>query len=138
MKKIVLLLTLLLPLSIVVFGQIDDEDAQMFGSSRSVPAYNNYDFGTITANVVQHQFVIKNSTPSPMTIVNINAPQGVGIVLVDKIIKAKSIGKFIVTINKNLIKTKGDFDKKIIVNVEQETALGKTTKELIYTIKGNL
>lgn len=138
MKKIVLLLSIFITLSLVSFGQIDDDDAQMFGSSRPVPNYNEYDFGTISSNSVQHQFVIKNSSPASMTVVNIDAPQGVGVVLVDKIISPKSVGKFIVTINKNLIQIKGDFNQKIVITVEQDSALGKISKEIEYTIKGNL
>lgn len=138
MKKIVLLLALLIPLGFVSFGQIDDDDAQMFGSSRSVSNYNEYDFGTITSNSVQHQFVIKNNTLASMTVVGVDAPQGIVVVLVDKVISPKSVGKFIVTINKNLSLTKGNFEQKIVITVEQASALGNTTKEIEYFIKGSL
>ena len=137
MKKIIVLLALFLPLSIISFGQIDDEDAQLFGSSRSISAYNVFDFGNITSKVVQHKFDIKNNTPSSMNIISVDAPQGVGVILVNKVVKAKSVGKFIVTLDKDLIQTKGDFEQIIIIKVQQETALGKTTKELEYIIKGS-
>lgn len=138
MKKIVLLLAFLIPLGFVSFGQIDDDDAQMFGSSRSVSNYNEYDFGTITSSSVQHQFVIKNNTLASMTVVGVDAPQGIVVVLVDKVISPKSVGKFIVTINKNLSLTKGNFEQKIVITVEQASALGNTTKEIEYFIKGSL
>jgi hypothetical protein len=137
MKKLLLFLMLILPLSIISFGQIDDEDAQLFGSKRDAPAFNQYNFGHITDQVVQHQFTLKNATPSPMTIISIDAPEGVGVTLVNKVIEPKTVGKFVVTLRKKYL-TKGDFIKHIKITVEQEDALGKKTIQYDYTISGNL
>jgi len=138
MKKLALLLALLIPLSLVTFAQIDDDGAQLFGSSRNVTAYNVYDFGTIDNNVVQHQFIIKNTSPNSMSVVSFDAPEGVNVVLIDKIIKSKTVGKFIVTVNKDLIQAKGNFEYRIMIRLEQDSVLGKTVKEVEYTILGTL
>ena len=137
MKKLLRLLLVFVPFALTSYGQINDEDSQLFGSSRSVTSANSYNFGHITENVVSHQFLVKNASPSAMTIVNVDAPEGVGITILDKVIQPKTVGKFNVTLHKNLF-PKGDFEKVIKITIQQEDALGKTTKEIEYKISGNL
>ncbi|MEA3450554.1 MAG: hypothetical protein U9Q83_01475 [Bacteroidota bacterium] len=138
MKKLALLLAFLIPLSLVTFAQIDDDGAQLFGSSRNLTAYNVYDFGPIENDVVQHQFIIKNTSLNSITVASFEAPEGVNVVLIDKIINPKTVGKFIITVNKDLIQAKGGFEYRIILKLEQDSVLGKTVKEVEYTILGTL
>ena len=48
MKKFLALITILLTVSFVAFAQNEDEEAQLFGSTRPVPSPNEYNFGHIT------------------------------------------------------------------------------------------
>ncbi|MBN2893817.1 MAG: hypothetical protein JXL97_18250 [Bacteroidales bacterium] len=137
MKKLLVILALVLPFSFIAISQVDDSDAQMFGSRRTVTLYNTFDFGTVN-NISQHEFIIKNTSPSEMTVVSFNIPDGYGVVLYDKVIPAKSSGKFVVSIDPNYVDKKGDFEEKIIITTEQEDALGKKQTELTYTVKGSL
>ncbi len=138
MKKIIVLITLLLSFGIFAVAQIDDEEAQLFGSTRPVPSPNEYDFGQITDQVVQHQFVIKNKNVIPMTIVGVEAPEGVSVTLLDKVIEAQSVGSFLVSIDKNNYKVRGDFDEKIIITAEFDKDAGMPQKKFEYRIKGTL
>lgn len=138
MKKVIIFFALLIPFGILAEAQVVDTDAQMFGSRRNVNSYSVYDFGEISSNVVTHEFMIKNMSPSELTVVSFEIPDGFGVILCDKVIKAKSIGKFIVTIDPSLVDKKGDFEEKITITTEQTDALGKTNKNLVYTVKGSL
>lgn len=133
MKKLLIILALVIPFSFITFGQVEDADAQLFGSKRDIA----HDFGQITT-VVSHDFVIKNTSPSSMTISSFKIPDGFGIILQDKEIASKSSGKFTVTIDPQYVDTKGDFERIIIIEIQQENALGTTKKELKYLIKGSL
>ncbi|MBN2893816.1 MAG: hypothetical protein JXL97_18245 [Bacteroidales bacterium] len=137
MKKILLILLFVLPLSIIGYSQVDDSDAQMFGSRRPVNLYTSFDFGKITS-AVKHDFTVKNETPSEMVILSFDIPDGFGIMLYDKIISANTNGTFAITIDPKYVDIKGDFEKKIIITTEQEDVLGKKRKEIIYTVKGSL
>jgi hypothetical protein len=137
MKKFLALITILLTVSFVAFAQNEDEEAQLFGSTRPVPSPNEYNFGQIT-DKAQHQFVIRNKNVISMTIISVEAPEGVSVTLLDKEIEPQSVGSFLVSIDKNNYKVRGDFDEKIILTVELNNALGKEIKKYEYRIKGAL
>ena len=138
MKKVIIFLAFLIPFGILAEAQVVDADAQMFGSRRNMSAYSVHDFGEISTSVVSHEFMIKNMSPSEMTIVSFEVTDGFGIIITDKVIKEKSVGKFIVTIDPSLVDKKGDFNEEITITTQQTDALGTTNKNLIYTVKGSL
>lgn len=137
MKKLLFILALLIPFSLVSLGQVDYTDAQMFGSSREVPGSNSHDFGQITNEVVQHGFIIKNPYKVPITVSNVEISKGIGVLIVDEQIAAESIGKIIVLVYKNYMEP-GDFEKNIIVNTEYEILGTKKTSKHTYIVKGSL
>jgi hypothetical protein len=140
MKKLSFLLVLLLSLSFVSMAQVDDEETNMFGSKRGLGSLttNIYDFGTISTEIVEHEFIIKNAENTDLTITGFDIPEGIGIVVVDNVVNANSEGKFIVTVNKEYITT-GDFEKTIIVKTETLTSTGVlVTKETAYVLKGKI
>ncbi len=135
-KNLSLLFVLIFAISFAGFSQVDDEEAQMFGSKRVVAADNQHDFGQITEDVAEYTFEITNSSMSELVISEFIIPDGVGIILVDKVIKKKSKGKFIVTVNKNYIDG-NDFNKEIVVKTVQKKPMGViVTKETTYLVKG--
>jgi len=137
LKKLSLLFVLIFAISFTGFSQGDDEEGQMFGSKREVPSFSQHDFGQITQDVVEHTFTIKNNSIAELVVSEFIIPDGVGIILVDKVIKKKSEGKFIVTVNKNYIDEVGEFSKAIVVKTVQKKPMGVIeTKETTYIVKG--
>ncbi len=136
MKKIILLFVFVFSLTFVTLAQVVDADAQMFGNSRPVTEYNVHDFGKIDQRV-EHQFVVKNPTPTSLTVTSIIVPDGFGVILFDKVVEPKSVGKFVVIIDPAYVEKEGDFEEKVILTTQQENALGVTTKEITYTVKGS-
>lgn len=132
MKKLFLLLLLLIP-TFAVFGQITDEEAQLFGSRRG----EIYSFGQIS-DVVQHSFYIENKSPTTMQIVKVTAPDGIKAVMKNRIINPNDKGELVITVYPSQFQTKGDFQGNVVVTIEQENALGKTTKQQIFTISGTV
>lgn len=139
LKNLSLLFVLMFAVSFAGFSQVDDEEAQMFGSKRgSEAAVATFDFGKINNDIVEHEFTIRNtSVAADLIISEFVIPEGVGIVVVDQVVKPKSEGKFIATVNKKYIDEKGKFSKKIIVKTIQEKPKGvKVISENTYIIKG--
>ena len=137
LKNFSLAILLIFAFSFVGFSQVDDEEAQMFGSKRNIQTFDKYDFGTITEDVVSHEFTIKNPSLIELTISEFTIPDGFGIILADKVIAPQSEGKFIVTVNKEFMDGEGKFNEKIIVKTTQKKPMGVTvTTESVYSIKG--
>lgn len=139
-KNLSLIFLFIFAFSFAGFSQVDDEEAEMFGSKRDINFYSKYDFGSITNDVQEHEFTITNNSLKPMTITEFIIPDGVGVILVDKVIESKEDGKFIVTVNKQYMENlKNDkFELEVIVKTAQNLQVGVTTiTESIYIIKGS-
>jgi len=137
MKKLILILAFVLPFSIITFGQIDDQDGQLFGSKRPTNEYNFFDFEQINADVVEHEFIIQNPNVVKMNLVSYTAAEGITVEFVNKVIDPSSLGKFVVKINKNVYNKKGDFSEIITIITETENAISKVKKEFSYTVEGS-
>mgnify|MGYP000894010915 CR=1 FL=1 len=139
-KNLAFLFLFVFAFSFASFAQVDDEEGQMFGSKRDItlPSFNSFDFTAITADVVEHEFTIKNTETTNITISNFEIPTGIGIIVTDDVIEPNSEVTFIVTVNKKYL-TAGDFSKDVIVTTEQLKPTGiKVIKETTYTIKGKI
>ncbi|MBN2893818.1 MAG: hypothetical protein JXL97_18255 [Bacteroidales bacterium] len=138
MKKLITILGLILLLS-PAFGQFFD-DAQLFGSSRSVNAFNQFDFKEVTESVVQHEFVIKNTDLIDITIISIVIPQGVSVMIPKKVIGPGDEGKIIVSVYKDYVETVEDgnkFDQKFAITVQETLLTGIIiNKTYIYQVVG--
>lgn len=134
MKKILILLMFIMP-TVFTFAQISNEDAQLFGYR--VQEERSCDLGQING-ITQHVFTIVNKTPSPMNIVSVKSNDGLVASVSNNSIMPNTQGKLTVVIDPAKIKIKGDFEFNITVTYTQNTALGKTTKNLVYTVKGSL
>ena len=137
MKRIAFLLAVLFAFTLGANAQIDEEGGQFFGGSRSISkAYSVFDFGTIKAPVT-HQFIIRNTSPNPMVITNIDMPAGVSVTVLSKTIKPMSEGKIIVTIDPKLFPKDGAFELPLIVTTEQNLHNGQVIKTTsVYKLKG--
>lgn len=137
MKKIISLLGFVM-FTLVAFGQINFTEDQLFGGTRDAKNANTFDFGKITANSVEHEFLIPNSNKVPLTIKNVEIPDGFGVVVVDKVIQPNNAGKIIIKVFPSMINTKGDFNEQIKVNTQIESIDGTIIKQIIFTVKGSL
>lgn len=135
MKKLFTVLAILL-ITGLAFGQIVVSDDQLFGSTRTTPEAYSFDFGKITAQTVEHDFIIPNDNKVPITIIGVETPEGFQTIVVDKVIKSNNVGMIKVIVNKNKF-TSTSFDEKIIVNVEYETFEGRTTTTIPLSVKGS-
>ncbi len=134
MKKVWIFLIMLVPF--FAFGQLDDEEAQFFGT-RSL-AGNSYDFQQVKSTV-SHTFSIKNNSSMPMKVIGFEADEGLTITLLNKEIPARGEGKFTVSIDPKNLNEKGDFSKKLVLIVEQAQENGVVVRKKIpYVIKGSL
>ncbi len=142
MKKLAILFAVIFGITFTMSAQEDDESGQWFGSKRSVGVenvYNAFDFGEITSSIVSHEFVIRNTSPTNLTIKSIDVPEGVTVTILNKNIPPREQGKVIVTINRQYFKQKGEFALPIKIVTEQQVGAGvKNTKETIYLIKGKI
>lgn len=137
MKKLVLFLVIIISFSFASIAQADYSDAQMFGSKRPANSDMIYAFGTITTDVVSHEFTIKNEKQVDVTITSVDIPDGFGVVLIDKVIPANSEVKFIVNVYKDYLNTKDAFSKNVVLTTEY-TAFGNTIQnKSTYLVEGN-
>ncbi len=142
-KNLSLLFVLIFALSLTGFSQVDDEEAQMFGSKRdvTVKAFAKHDFGTLKTETVEHTFtIVNNNMGADLVISEFIIPDGVGVVLVDKVIKPRKEGKFIVTVNKNYLsekEIKNGFSKEVVVTTVLQKPMGVTVmNKSTYLVKG--
>lgn len=136
MKKLILILAFVLPMSLITFGQIEDQDGQLFGSKRPTNEYNYYNFELITLDVVEHEFIIQNPNIVKMNLISFNAAPGISVEFISKVIEPGSLGKFVVKVDKNVYNKKGEFSEIITIITETENAVSKVKKEFSYTIEG--
>lgn len=139
LKKILTLTIALLAFSFYGYGQVEQEEAPMFGTTRNLvlnPALL-HNFGTISGTVQSYQFKIKNIGKTDMNIVDLKLPEKVGITIQNKVIKPGKETVIIATIDPT-IADKGKFIKKIVVMTEQREPGIVTKKEITYTITGEV
>lgn len=137
-RNLFLLFVLLAAFSISGFAQVEEEESQVFGTTRTLakPGINVHDFGMIKNKVLTHKFEITNKGNTPMEIAKFNIPEGFGVILIDKVIEKKSKGAFIITVNPDYIKGKGEIKQEFMVTTKQMTPTGeKITKEITYLLK---
>lgn len=139
-KNLALLFLFVFSFSFASLAQVDDEEGQMFGSKRDIalPNFNSFDFETIADDVVEHEFIIKNTETTKIKITDFVIPAGFGVIVTDDVIEPNSEAIFIVTVNKKYLEA-GDFTEEIIVKTEQKKPTGvKVIKETTYTVKGKV
>jgi len=136
MKKLVLIFAFFLPFALVTLAQADYSDAQMFGSKRPTSSDMIHNFGTITSDVVTHEFILKNDKQVDVTITSVDIPDGFGVVLVDKVIPANSEVAFIVYIHKKYVDNQDAFSQNIILTTEYTAFSNVMQNKHIYLLEG--
>lgn len=143
MKIRTLLLGISILLTVSVFAQPVEVDAEFGDGTRSVLGVKTIDFGIISDDYAETVFDIKNNKPTSMKIVSFSfTGGGVGVVLKDKVIEGKSNAEIIVSVYPNYIKNideNNEFELYMLIVTEGEQKQGlKIIEESIYRIKGKI
>ncbi len=139
LKHISSLFLVLFIFSITAFGQVEDEEVQMFefGKSRGLTA-KSHDFGVIKDVKAEHQITIKNTGKSDLKVGEIFIPKGVGVTVLERTIKPGKSGKIVVTIDPKYMKS-GQFQRKVVVTTHTINQNGtKVSKTKSFGFKGQV
>ena len=120
--------------SILTFSQITISDSQLFGSTRNLAV--GVDFGELTNTVIEKEYIISNPSKTDMIITNVDIPEGFGVVIPQKTIKAGTFVKIKVLAYKDYIKDENtDLMKTLLVTTEYYTYEGKVSTIQVINLK---
>jgi hypothetical protein len=112
------------------YSQVEDEEVQMFNFSgtRSIGGKASLDFGSVKNDAKTLSFFVPNHGKTDLKIDKISVPEGVGVVVVNEIIKPGAKGEIIVIIDPKYIKS-GSFIKELSVTTTTTDKKGTTTSQ---------
>jgi hypothetical protein len=123
MKKLFGILTLLLVFSLSSNAQIEEEEAQLFGYTRSMSESKMLNVGKIGKDVITKEILIKNSKPFSMKIIGFILPTGISAMSMQKNIEDQQSGRVKITIDPSVADSIKD--EVIIINVVYLDRKGK-------------
>lgn len=134
MKKLFGILTLMLALSITCAAQIEEEEAQLFGYTRSMSESKMLNIGKIGKDVITREIIIDNARPNSMKIIGFILPTGISAMSMQKCIEDFSKGKVRISIDPEI--AENIKDELIIINVVYLDRKGKEVElaQLPYKI----
>ncbi len=136
LTKLSLVFLMLFSLSFAALAQKDEEEAQMFGSKRSLDV-NVHNFGTLASDAkMEHQFKVLNSMKTDISIEATTYPKGISVTIVKKTAKQGEAALFTVTVNATALK--GDFEENIIVNSVYQNSGVELKRKNIFVVKGSI
>ncbi len=137
MKKLISILSFIFLLT-PIFSQVID-DAQLFGSSRGT-AFGTHEFGVVAESVVNHEFTLKNSDLIDITVVSVSIPQGVSVMIPQKVIQPNQEGKILVSVYKDYIESLDEsnrFKETFSITVQEILITGIViNKTYTYQVSG--
>lgn len=136
-KRIASLFIALTAFSFFGYGQVEQVDAPMFGTTRGLNAAFAHDFADISGKIVSHQFKIKNDGKANMEITDVDIPEKVGVTILSKNIAPGEEGVIVVTVDPT-IADQGKLNEKVVVTTVQKEMSVITTKEMTFSIKGDI
>ncbi|MBR4326433.1 MAG: hypothetical protein IKP73_12995 [Bacteroidales bacterium] len=123
MKKLFGLLALMLMLSATCAAQIEEEEAQLFGYTRSMSESKMLNIGKIGKDVITKEITIENSKPNSMKIIGFIVPTGISAMSMQKSIEDFGKGRVKITIDPSVAENISD--EVIIINVVYLDRKGK-------------
>ncbi len=134
LKKLSVLFFMLFAFSLVTLAQKDEEEAQMFGSKRSLPLH---DFGKIASDAkVEYQFEKLNSSRADLSVGDVSLPEGVGVMFLKKVAKTDEKVSLVFIVNAAAM-GKGAFSKDVTVTYVTKNSDGISKKDdVTYTLVG--
>lgn len=115
MKKILGILSVMLLISINCMAQAEEDDAQLFGLTRSLTQAAPIDFGKLDKMVIERTLIIENKERSTMKITGFILPTGVSAMSMQKSIEEFGKGK--VKLMLDPVVAENVVGEQIIINV---------------------
>jgi hypothetical protein len=121
------LLLFLLVFAFSGYSQVEDEEVPMFSfsSTRSIGGKATLDFGQVKKDAKILKFEIPNNSKADVKIDKISIPEGVGVIVLNEVIKAGSKGEIVVIINPEYMKS-GTFNKDLTITTVSVDGKGVT------------
>jgi hypothetical protein len=123
MKKVFGLLALMFALSLTCAAQIEEEETQLFGYTRSMSESKVFNVGKIGKDVITKEIVIENAKPNSMKIIGFILPTGISAMSMQKNIEDFGRGRVKITIDPAIAESVND--EIIIINVVYLDRKGK-------------
>jgi len=139
MKKIFAILGVLLLMSMNCMAQSEEEEANLFGLTRSASSDNalSVDFGKLESKIVERIVTIENKENATMKITGFAVPAGVSAMSLQKGIEEFGKGKVKIIIDPNYSGAVNG--EEIVINVSYFDRRGNQSKnaQLTYKIRSN-
>ena len=140
LKHISALLLFLFAISFAGYSQVEDEEVQMFSFSgtRSIGAQNVLDFGDLLREAKSFKIEVPNNGDTDLKIGRIAIPEGVGVIVLNEVVKPNSKGELVVVIDPKYMK-KGEFKKEVTfstITVDKKGTM--ITKTASFAVKGKV
>jgi len=139
MKRFLTIFGVMLLLSVNCMAQSEEEEANLFGLTRSTSPSNalSIDFGKMEDKIVERIVTIENKENSTMKITGFAVPAGVSAMSLQKSIEEFGKGKVKITIDPNY--SGAVSGEEIVINVSYFDRRGNQSKnaQLTYKIKSN-
>ncbi len=123
MKKFFGILAVMLTLSLTCAAQVEEEDAQLFGFTRSMSESKMLNIGKIGKDVITKEIIIDNARPNSMKIIGFILPTGISAMSMQKSIEDFGKGRVKITIDPEVADSVSD--EVIIINVVYLDRKGK-------------
>jgi len=139
-KNLSALLLFLTVFAFAGYSQVEDEEVQIFSISgtRSIGAQNVLDFGDLYRDAKTFKLEIPNKGKTELKIGNISIPEGVGVIVLNEVIKPGEKGELAIMIDPKYMQ-KGEFKKEITFSTITMDDKGTViTKTATFTVKGKI
>jgi hypothetical protein len=121
------------------YSQVEDEEIMFnFSGTRSIGSQNVLDFGILKTDLKTFKIEIPNNGKTDLKIGKLTIPEGVGVIVVNEVIKPGAKGELIVMIDPKYMK-QGNFKKDVFFSTitvdDKGTMITKTTS---FAVKGQI
>jgi hypothetical protein len=137
------LLLFLFVFSFVGYSQVEDEEVQIFSiqgqpqGTRSIDPKQYLDFGIMKKEIKIIKIDVNNTGNTDMKLGRVTIPEGVGVIVINEVIKPGQKGEIAVMVDPKFMK-KGAFKKDITFSAITEEKGSMVTKTVVFGIKGQI
>jgi hypothetical protein len=125
------------------YSQVEDEEVQMFSIqdqpklTRGAGSKQVLDFGIMKKDAKILKIDVKNSGKTDLKVGNIAIPEGVGVFVLNEVIKPGEKGEIAIMIDPKYFKS-GSFNKEITISASSEEKGVVNTKTIVFGMKGQI
>jgi hypothetical protein len=140
-KHILVLLLFLFVFSNATKSQVEDEEVQIFSiqnqATRSIGPMQFIDFGVLKKDIKIIKIDVKNPGKTDMKIGRVAIPEGVGVIVLNEVIKPGQKGEIAIMVDPKYMKS-GDFKKEITFSAISEEKGTLVIKTVVFGLKGQI